>query len=438
MGKFRKWLLTLVETRQSATSFGAWVGMSLVVLGILVMAAYVPPVSNWFHLEFWPAVACFLPMMALGLGAGWVESKQKLALPWFGVLILIGATLFQFFWAAMVVLAERPGSFVMASLFLITVTLHGYLHRVTPEFPFGLLGTVVAVAAAVLLRPDSPQVPLLYFVGATGLLLSLLMGGVGLRMHHNVEQSDKLKQALYYQALNEKSREHSEMSRRVLDLLKYNHDAGNTLSAVFLHAQLLEEKIAVDSDRAPELAQFAQSISSLLTQLGRLRTLISSGHRVADEMPVVEVVDVLDVVQEVSRDCASMFPQVAIELSAAQRPASTKVKMHEGAIGLRRVVENVLRNACEGNGTARARRVQICVMGEDGFVTLSFSDDGPGFSDGQLSEPPTALSTTKQDGHGLGLYSVNELVAASGGALRRRNATQGGAIVDVVLPPAES
>ncbi|MGC4092937.1 MAG: HAMP domain-containing sensor histidine kinase [Polyangiaceae bacterium] len=431
MATFRSWLETLVETRKTATTLGAWLGMSGAVLLLLVLAAFVEPLRGWFHLEFWSAVLSFLPMMALGLIAGSAESKGKLSLRLFGLLILFGAVLFQYFWAALIVLTTPPGSFVMACLFLLTVTLHGYLHRVTVTYPFGLAPTLLAVLGAAVLRPHSPSLPILAFVGPTGALLALMTGGVGLRMHHNVVGSDKLKQALYYRALNEKNQEYSEMSRRVLDLLKYNHDAGNTLSAVFVHAQLLEEKVAREQS-LPEFERMRQPIQTLLGQLDRLRTLISHAHRVADDMPVIEAVGLSKVVSEVARDCRSLFPAVDIQLPP-QREPDLIVKIHQGEVGLRRILENVLRNACEGNGSAAASNVALAIDEQDGHVSLRVSDNGPGFGEAQLGDVPAALTTTKRDGHGLGLYSVNELVVASGGALTRRNADSGGAIVEVVL-----
>jgi two-component system, NtrC family, C4-dicarboxylate transport sensor histidine kinase DctB len=436
MRTYRRWLLTLVETRRSGSTFGAWVLTSTFVLLILYFAAYVDPIRQWFHLPFWSALLCYVPMMTLGFVAGWAESRRKLTLFQFGSLILLGAVFFQFFWAALVALSSGPGAFVMASIFLLTVTFHGYMHRVTRAYPFGLFATGVAVAGALWLCPTPEARQLVYFIGATGGLLSLITGGVGLRMHHNVVQSEALKQALYYRALNEKSREHIEMSQRVLNLLKYNHDAGNTLSAVFLHAQLLEDRIASDAARNPEVKTYAPPVSVLLTQLDRLKQLINGAHRIGDEVPTVEAVPLSDIVEEVVRDTGAFYPHTTIRIARADLLLS--VRMHDGAAGFRRVIENVLRNACEGNGQDAATHVQITVGVSEDKVCIAFQDDGPGFTDAQLSEPPTALATTKTDGHGLGLYNVNELVSASGGSLTRVNPDAGGAIVTVWLRQANA
>jgi two-component system, NtrC family, C4-dicarboxylate transport sensor histidine kinase DctB len=61
-------------------------------------------------------------------------------------------------------------------------------------------------------------------------------------------------------------------------------------------------------------------------------------------------------------------------------------------------------------------------------------DDGPGFREEQLAGPIEGLSTTKVNGTGLGLYTSERLVRASGGKLVRGNRSSGGASVRITLP----
>lgn len=434
--RYRSWLHTLVETRRSANGFGAWVATSALVLGILLLAAFVEPINHWFKLDFTTGVGCFAPAMAFGLVAGWTESRGSLPLSPFGAMLLVGSALLQFFFAALVLNCSAPGSFVMAAFFLLTVTFHGYLHRATPRYWFTLLPTILGTGFALALWPTSSEKPLLYFISITGILLSLITGAAGLNMHENVVQSDKLRQALHYRQLEEQRREHDKMARAVLDLLRNNHDAGNTLSTMFLHAQLLEDRVAAEGQSA-EAEALKAPIKALLVQLDRLKTLIASGHRVADDLPVVEDVPVLGVVEEVSKECGSLFPGVAIKVQSSIGEQPT-VKVHEGTIGLRRLAENLLRNACEGSGGRGARKVVVDIGRLEGHVRLRFSDDGPGFAHEQLVGAPKPLKSTKPNGHGLGLYSVSALVGASGGALERHNNASGGAVVDVLLHPGTS
>ena len=65
---------------------------------------------------------------------------------------------------------------------------------------------------------------------------------------------------------------------------------------------------------------------------------------------------------------------------------------------------------------------------------LLIADDGPGFPAEKLKAPIEGLSTTKPNGTGLGLYTSECLIRASGGTLERHNRPTGGAQLRILLP----
>src|SRR5581483_11655000 len=125
----------------------------------------------------------------------------------------------------------------------------------------------------------------------------------------------------------------------------------------------------------------------LLEQLGRLKGLISQAHRLADEMPSISPAPLLNVANAVARDCRSLFPAVAIQIHAHEVPRELAVRVYDGEAGLRRILENILQNACEGNGTEAASRIRVEIAGSTDRVSLRCVDDGPGFSAVQLATP---------------------------------------------------
>jgi C4-dicarboxylate-specific signal transduction histidine kinase len=102
------------------------------------------------------------------------------------------------------------------------------------------------------------------------------------------------------------------------------------------------------------------------------------------------------------------------------------------------MLENAVANACEGDGGARSRRVEVLVLGrpDTGSLGVEVRDDGPGFPSELLAAPIAAFRTTKPGGSGLGLYTTERLVHASGGWLRRANRPDGGAVLSMFLPEA--
>ena len=92
---------------------------------------------------------------------------------------------------------------------------------------------------------------------------------------------------------------------------------------------------------------------------------------------------------------------------------------------------NILANACEGDGERGPSRVDVRLESapDAESVVVEFADDGPGFPAQLLDTPCRGGMTTKRDGTGMGLALVANLVGASGGSLRLRNAPKGGARV---------
>jgi two-component system C4-dicarboxylate transport sensor histidine kinase DctB len=433
MGRYQRWLATLVDSRGAGTTPAMWTATAGLVLGILVLASYVEPVASWFHLQFWPALACFIPSFVFGLSAGIAEQRGRMSLRAYGFAILVGCTLLQFFFASLVVLSRPPGSFVLASLFVLTLAFHGHVNRTSVQYPFMLVCSSVAVAGAFALSPTREAFAEFAFVFPTGLFISLMTGHAGLQDQATRRARDRLKQAVHYRTLTEHVQANDQMSRQLTDLLSYNHDAGNTLSTVFLNAQLMEEQAAKLSVVTPEASELIERVAKLVEQLQRLKVLIRNGHQVAECVSSVKPTAVLDVIDSVAADCRSLFPQVEIDVAASALASKLAVRVHEGAVGLRRIVENVLYNACEGDGVRGAQRIQIEILETAEHIRVRCLDDGPGFSTAQLTSMPQPLQTTKAEGQGLGLFSIGHLVQASGGELFLQNASGQGAVVDVQL-----
>lgn len=430
--RYQRWLLTLVDHRQEGTTPGAWVATTIVVLVILALCSWVEPFAAWFQLPFWTALACYLPGFLFGLVGTFFEQAGRLSLRAFGALQLINTVLLQFFMAALVSLSSPPGSFALTSCLIITVAYHGYVLRGAPRHPYIAFGTVSALAAAYALNPTAESGAVLGFLAPTGVLLSLLLGHMGLKEHADRAERDKLRQAIYYRTLNETAQEAERVSRKVVRLLGHNHDAGNLLSTVFLSAQLLEEGLG--SNQLPaELQEHAKEhLGRLTSQLGNLKTLIQRAQALSEDPISMKETPVHEVVQEVVRDYRALYPRVAIELEA-EGGAEAQVRVHDGRLGLRRILDNVIQNACEGDGASAARRVRVVVSVGAEFVGVRCVDDGPGFRPDQLHAPPVPFHTTKVGGHGLGLFNVSHLVQASGGVFRLKNGEDCGAIVEIQL-----
>jgi signal transduction histidine kinase len=100
---------------------------------------------------------------------------------------------------------------------------------------------------------------------------------------------------------------------------------------------------------------------------------------------------------------------------------------------LSRAVENLLRNAFEAvppeNGS-----VSLVVERQNGMVTFTVEDNGPGLSTDDSSVIFEPFYTTKREGFGLGLYIVQKVVEAHGGKVTFRSKEGKGTVFKVSIP----
>ena len=95
------------------------------------------------------------------------------------------------------------------------------------------------------------------------------------------------------------------------------------------------------------------------------------------------------------------------------------------------VLGNLLDNACKW---AR-RRIEVTGKEREGFVEIRISDDGPGFPEDAARMLERGLrADSRQEGQGLGLALVREIVTAAGGSIELVDRDGEGACVRLALP----
>jgi signal transduction histidine kinase len=109
------------------------------------------------------------------------------------------------------------------------------------------------------------------------------------------------------------------------------------------------------------------------------------------------------------------------------------VKVYADEALLHRMIANLLDN--ELRHLPAGCTVSIELRSNDGLVSLSFQDDGPGFDRGVLPHLfEGRVKGRNSSGHGLGLAFVDAVGRAHGGTVTASNLDSGGAQITVLLP----
>ena len=206
-----------------------------------------------------------------------------------------------------------------------------------------------------------------------------------------------------------------------------SHELNQPLAA--MKTYLAGAKLLLERKRAEEAIVSFRRIDDLIERMGAItRQLKSYARKAGDSLAPVDTRDA------VMSALAIMEPQLKARKIRITKtlPQSPAIVLGD-RLRLEQVIINLLRNAFDATNASDTAAVDILLTsGEQ--VLLAVRDNGQGVENlDDLFEP---FYTTKQpgDGVGLGLAISSGIVTDLGGRLTARNAANGGAVFEVVLP----
>jgi C4-dicarboxylate-specific signal transduction histidine kinase len=211
------------------------------------------------------------------------------------------------------------------------------------------------------------------------------------------------------------------------------HEINQPLMAAGTYTRLVAEGIRTgsSSDKVGEAAAKAVvQVERASEVVRRLRELIHLGRSEIMPVAVARVVD----------ECIELLrPEIERDDIRIERriPASLPPVMAD-LLQAEQVVINLVRNAVEAIRDSGREHGLVTIEAsrrDRGFVQIEVRDNGPGFGNFLLGEPPQPLQSTKAYGMGVGLSLSRSLVEAQGGELTLANAEEG-AVARFTLPVA--
>jgi len=202
------------------------------------------------------------------------------------------------------------------------------------------------------------------------------------------------------------------------------HEIRNPLASIKGSAEVL-------ADDFPEDHPKSRMFSILQEETGRLNQVLSRFLAFARSEPG-EVASF-----DLERECRA----VAQLMEHRPEPHTVTITTADGlppARGnreqVRQVLLNLVLNAAEAGGADGDIRIEIST--DDGEVSCSVIDSGPGFTDEALANFGTPFFSTKSNGTGLGLATSLRIIEDLGGTLEADSGFTGGGRVVMVLPVA--
>ncbi|CAN5681702.1 ATP-binding protein [soil metagenome] len=206
-----------------------------------------------------------------------------------------------------------------------------------------------------------------------------------------------------------------------------SHELNQPLAA--MKTYLAGARLLLNRRRPEEALSSFQRIDDLIDRMGGITRQLKSYARKGDLE--LETVDLRDAVRAALSMMAPTLGKLAVTITTTL--PSEPVVARVDPLRIEQIIVNLLRNAVDAVRGRETRSIEILLVQGDAIL-LSIEDNGPGIADPEkLFEP---FYTTKKPGEGLGLgLAISAGFAAQmGGRLLARNAPEGGAAFEIVLP----
>jgi signal transduction histidine kinase len=213
------------------------------------------------------------------------------------------------------------------------------------------------------------------------------------------------------------------------------HDLGNAMTASLFMVRDLTR--ALEKGSEPNLRRALRLSQELADELSQMSDHINTSRQSARWQQIAgSPVSLLDPVRCSVEHVSLLYPDVACRVHCDLSEQQARINVVGGVSTLKRIVENLVFNACQALNTSRDKQVRCSIELVGSTVLLTVCDNGPGFPRVILDLHPSPLVSTKPGGSGIGLYSCHQLVKRDGGKLKISNRESGGARVTVAWPQA--
>lgn len=216
------------------------------------------------------------------------------------------------------------------------------------------------------------------------------------------------------------------------------HELGTPLSTIVLVAKELEHELGPES-------RYREDLELLHTQAKRCREILQKLTKRPDERdPMHAAIAIEELIGEAAESHRNAGKRVLVTVHPAPGPTPTM----EEPLGVRRPgVIYGLGNLVENAVSFAKSEVDVDARWTDQFVSITISDDGPGFAPELMDNigEPYVSSRRYQDkgdrehsGLGLGFFIAKTLLERSGASVNFSNRSEPltGAIIEIVWPRA--
>ncbi len=204
------------------------------------------------------------------------------------------------------------------------------------------------------------------------------------------------------------------------------HDVKNVLMTVEFATERLDEKIDDSFDDIfRELKEANDRLCNLAEQLSQ-----------ADKDNMYYTEETFDIISVVKNTIKLAGFHKKVKSCDIDLEAPEELEYTGDPSQIHQMIFNLLINSAEA--IEDKGRIELNILDQKSKIKLEIKDNGKGIPEKQKDEVMKTFMTTKEEGSGLGLFSVNYCAKSHGGYVDLKNSNLGGAQFDIYLPKSFS
>lgn len=206
------------------------------------------------------------------------------------------------------------------------------------------------------------------------------------------------------------------------------HEIRNPLNSINLNLQILEEDLSAENRRDPGDSQ--RRVQRIRGEVERLERILTDFRRYASLPPLTfETCDLAPLIEEVLDFNEPEAQRQNVQVSRAIHKLPT-VQLDPSQF--KQALLNLILNGIQAmeNGGTLTVRAQLL----NGKIQIDLEDTGQGIESEQLDRIFNLFFSTKEEGTGVGLAIVKQIIEGHGGQVNVESNPGKGAIFSIVLP----
>ncbi len=209
------------------------------------------------------------------------------------------------------------------------------------------------------------------------------------------------------------------------------HDLKNLLSIILGYSELVHgTTYEVTEEEKNEAVDIIKSTADTAFQV--VKQILAFSRQNYDE---IRECDVADLLNEILSILKVTIPQT---ITLEWNPPEERIYLAINPVKFKQVVMNLCLNAVQAMGERGALTI-LLKKNETGEISITVSDTGPGIQPEYLTKIFEPLFTTKEEenGSGLGLFVVKQVVDEYGGKIHVQSNPGEGATFHISFPPQD-